>query len=595
MTSKYTERINAMRGLMDAAGIAAVVVPQSDPHLSEYLGPHWQVRRWLSGFTGSAGDLVITADKALLWTDSRYFLQAARQLEGTGIELMKTALPGTPTITGWLCSNLPDGSTVGIDGMLFPSPEVEEMKKAFAPKDIRLDCYFDVIDKIWTDRPTLPQDKIFIHDKQYSGRTAGEKMADILDFAESHHADSTFISALDEIAWTLNIRGNDVRHTPVATAFLYLSHPRKILFISESKLDDETRAYLLAFGLEIRDYGQAVEFLESLSPESRVLVEASHTAGGIMDILGDRAVIADVSPVARLKAVKNEVQIAGIRQAMVRDGVALVKFFMELEERLDKGISTTELDVARILHNCRAAGKGYFDESFGTIAGYGPHGAIVHYEADTDSDAVLERKGLLLLDSGAQYLDGTTDITRTVCLGTPTGDERRDFTLVMKGHIALAMMVFPAGTRGTQLDVIARQYLWKEGMTYLHGTGHGVGHFLGVHEGPQSIRLNWVDTPLEPGMVTSNEPGLYRENVHGIRCENLVLCREAMTTDFGTFLNFETLTLFPFDRSLFDLKMMSAEEIEWINAYHRSVYERLAPALENESQRAWLAEKTNAL
>lgn len=591
----YTERIEALRGLMKEAGIAAVIIPQADPHLGEYLAPHWQARRWFSGFSGSAGDLVVTLSAALLWTDSRYFLQAADQLTGSGIELMKDGLEETPSITAYLCSSLKAGDKVGVDGMLFSAPALQQMADTLAKHGIALDCHYDVVDKLWTDRPALPDGKIFIHDEKYAGRSARLKMADILDRADSEGATAAFISALDEIAWTLNIRCNDVRHTPVATAYLYISPALKVLFISPAKLTDETVAYLEAQGVETQPYGEVAAFLQALPEHHKVLIDPAHTSGAVVDILGLRSVRTDVSPAAVMKSVKNDVQLDGVRHAMVRDGVALVKAFMELEERICKGVPTTEIDVDGLLHKYRSAQPLFFEESFGTIAGYGPHGAIVHYEATPDTNATLAPEGLLLVDSGAQYLDGTTDITRTIALGTPTEQEKHDFTLVMKGHIALGSTVFPAGTRGAQLDAIARQFLWKNGLSYLHGTGHGVGHFLSVHEGPHSIRLNNVEAPLRPGSITSNEPGVYREGVHGIRCENLVLCVPVMETEFGSFLGFETLTLFPFDRTLFDLSIMTPEEIAWVDNYHATVRERLTPALTTEAERTWLAAKTAPL
>ena len=591
----YTERLAAFRAEMKAAGVDAAIVPQADPHLGEYLASHWQVRRWLSGFTGSAGDLVVTADKAALWTDSRYFLQAARQLEGSGIELMKDGLAETPDIITWLCTVLPAGSTVGLDGMLFTMPQVEDMAARLAAKGIKLDSRFDVIDRLWLDRPALPDGKIFIHDEKYAGESARDKMAKIMAEAGAAGAQAVLMTALDEIAWTLNIRCDDVKHTPVATAFLFLGDGAATLFIDPAKLTDETVAYLASQGVETRGYGDIKAFLAALPADETVMADTSKSSAALIEILGDRVKDSGITTAARLKSVKNPTQIAGVHAAMVRDGAALVKAFMELEDRMAKGIPTTEIDVADLLHKYRSRGENYFDESFGTIAGYGPHGAIVHYEADEELKATLRPEGLLLVDSGAQYLDGTTDITRTICLGTPTADERRDFTLVMKGHIALATSVFPEGTRGAQLNVLAEQYLWKNGLCYLHGTGHGVGFFLSVHEGPHSIRLNWVDAPMLAGSITSDEPGLYREGVHGIRCENLVLCTEKKTSEFGRFLGFEVLTMFPFDRALFDKSIMTAEEIEWVNNYHATVYERLLPALTTPAEKEWLAEHTKAL
>ena len=591
----YTERLTALRAEMKAAGVDAVIIPQADPHLGEYLASHWQVRRWLSGFSGSAGDLVVTADKAALWTDSRYFIQDAEQLEGSGVELMKDGLAETPSIGQWLSSQLPKRSTAGLDGMLFTLPRVKTLVDELFKNDIYLKTDFDVIDRLWTDRPALPDGKIFVHEEKYAGESASSKLAKISEEARECGADAVLMTALDEIAWTLNIRCNDVKHTPVATSYLYIRDGKGILFIDPAKLTHETTAYLASQGVVTEAYDAIKDFLRNVGHNELVLVDINSISVALYDILVNNRLVKSPTTAARLKSVKNPVQIAGVQAAMVRDGAALVRAFMELEKRLAEGVETTELDVADLLHKYRSQGENYFDESFGTIAGYGPHGAIVHYEASEESKSTLRREGLLLVDSGAQYLDGTTDITRTVCLGTPTADERRDFTLVMKGHIALASSVFLEGTRGAQLNVLAEQYLWKNGLSYLHGTGHGVGFFLSVHEGPHSIRLNWVDAPLLPGSITSDEPGLYREGVHGIRCENLVLCKECMTTEFGRFLGFEVLTLFPFDRNLFDTSIMSAEEIDWVNNYHATVRERLMPALATDAERQWLTERTAAI
>lgn len=592
MKEQQIKNINSLRAEMAAAGVAAAIIPQADPHMGEYLADHWQVRRWLSGFTGSAGNLVVTADAALLWTDSRYFLQAAEQLEGSGIELMKDGLASTPSVVDWLGANLPQGSTVGIDGMLLSVSDAEAMRADLALYGLSLDTRFDVVDRIWADRPALPQDKVYVHDIRFAGRSAADKISDLLKAVAARRAESIFISALDEIAWVLNIRSSDVRHNPVATAFLYVSPARSVLFIAPEKLDAALLDYLRSQGVEAQPYGSALHFLAALPEAEKVLVDLGRTTISVCETLGQRAVGVEMSPVALPKACKNDAQIAGVRAAMLRDGVALVKAFMEIERRVGVGEHTTELDVVEIVHRSRAEAPEFVDDSFGCIAGYGPHGAIVHYEPTAESASVLRNEGLLLIDSGAQYPDGTTDITRTIALGEPTAEERRDFTLVLKGHIALAEMIFPDDTRGAQLDAVARQYLWKNGMSYLHGTGHGVGHFLGVHEGPQSIRLNYVNVALAPGMITSNEPGVYVEGQHGIRCENLVLCVPAMTTAFGRFLRFETLTLFPFDRKLVDTTIMSDAELDWLNAYHRRVAETLTPALATEAQRQWLAAAT---
>lgn len=548
------------------------------------------MRRWLSGFTGSAGTLVVTESQALLWTDSRYFLQAEEQLAGTGITLMKDGLPDTPSITTYLIQNLQKGNNVGIDGSLFSIIETSNLRSSLEKHGIKLNTGFDAIDSIWTDRPGLPATPVFIHDIKFAGETASDKIEKILADAASQGANAIFISPLDEIAWTLNIRSRDVKCNPVATAFLYLSSEGSTLFIKEGKIDEATAAYLSQSNVGTAPYEEALAFLRALPDNARVLIEASRTSGRVLDTLGSRAVVG-ASPVPMLKAVKNDTQIAGIRRSMEIDGAALVGAFMEIEKMMRQGEPLTELAVSGILTRFRSQQPNYFDESFDTIAGYGPHGAIVHYSASPASSSTVEPHGLLLIDSGAQYLTGTTDITRTICMGEPTEQEKHDFTLVMKGHIALATAIFPEGTRGGQLDAFARQYLWKEGLSYLHGTGHGVGHFLNVHEGPQSIRLNDVPATLRPGMLSSNEPGLYREGIHGIRCENLVLTVPAFTTEFGRFFRFETMTLFPFDRALFETAIMTQEEIDWVNGYHDEVYRRLLPLLTPE-QGEWLREKT---
>jgi len=593
MKKQIVDRLDAFRAEMKKQGVAAAIIPQTDAHLGEYIASHWQVRRWLSGFTGSAGTLVITATEALLWTDSRYFLQAAEQLDGTGIKLMKDGLPETPSITAWLINTLVKGQTVGVDGLLFSATEIDNLRETLGRRGLRLDADFAPIDAIWTDRPELPGDPVFIHDVKYAGRAAADKIRTVLQQTAQQGADALLVADLAEIAWVLNIRSSDVNCTPVATAFLYLAPAGSTLFIKEEKINEEVQGYLAENGVTIAPYSSITGFLESLPENATVLYEPGRTASRLRDALGQRAV-SGASPIAMLKAAKNSVQVECTRRAMENDGAALVGAFMEIEDRMAKGVKLTELDVADILTKYRSQQPGYFEPSFDTIAGYGPHGAIVHYSATEESSVTIEPHGLLLIDSGAQYLYGTTDITRTIAMGTPTAEERHDFTLVMKGHIALAQAIYPEGTRGGQLDALARQFLWKEGLSYLHGTGHGVGQFLSVHEGPQSIRLNDVPYPLVPGMITSNEPGLYRSCIHGIRCENLVLTVPAFKTEFGQFYRFETLTLFPFDRSLFDTSIMTPAEIEWVNGYHAEVRSRLTPHLTPE-QAEWLRAKTEAI
>lgn len=597
MSEIHAKHIDDLRRRMAAEGLDAVIIPQADPHMSEYIASRWQARRWFSGFTGSAGDLVVTPTEALLWTDSRYFLQAAEQLEGSGIELMKDGLASTPSIPEYLLSHPGPHKAVGLDALMFSINGVDALRDALAAEGISLRTDFDATEGLWQDRPELPDGKLFLHQEEFSGASAAAKLELMREDARASKADALLFSALDEVAWLLNIRSNDVKHNPVAIGYLYVDASKgggADFFVSPAKLTPEVEAYLAAQGVAIHPYDSLADFLRALPESTKVAVEAARTTGAVRDILGPRAILARRSPAAMPKACKNDVQIAGVRRAMIRDGVAMCRGLMEIEDRVAAGIPTTEIDVADILHRHRSASPAFFDESFGTIAGYGPHGAIVHYEASPESNATLEPHGLLLIDSGAQYPDATTDLTRTICLGTPTAQERHDFTLVMKGHIALARMIFPDDTRGAQLDAIARQYLWHEGLSYLHGTGHGVGQFLGCHEGPQSIRLNYVDTPLQPGMITSNEPGLYREGVHGIRCENLVLCVPAMETEFGRFLRFETLTLCPFEPALFETSIMTEEELEWLNDYQARVRELLTPELDKATAE-WLAEKTRPI
>ncbi len=589
----FTQRINALRQAMKSQSIDAMIIPRTDAHLSEYISDHWHVVRFLSGFTGSAATMVVTLDKALLWTDSRYFLQASQQLAGTGIELMKEGLPDTPDIPSWLCQNLHKGNTVGIDGMTMSIDGCAALAESLAAKGINIRVDFSPIDPIWTDRPSLPADKIFVHDIKYAGEDAKSKISRVLANVAQSGASTAFLSALDEIAWPLNIRSNDVPDNPVATSFLYLSPKGSTIFVDPVKMTPEVEAYLKAADVQVMPYTAVKSFLGTLADDEKMLMSATQNAVELAHIAGDR-VVKGKSPVAMLKAVKNDIQLAGTREAMKRDGVALVYSFMEIEKRLASGAKLTEMDVAEILTRRRSEQPLYFEDSFATIAGFGAHGAIVHYTADEQSNAEIKGDNLLLIDSGANYIDGTTDITRTIAIGTPTAEMKHDFTRVMQGHIAISTAVFPAGTRGHQLDAMARMPLWKEGKSYLHGTGHGVGHFLNVHEGPQSIRLNDTMAPMLPGMITSNEPGIYLSDRYGIRCENLVLTVPKMTTEFDDFYAFEELTLFPFDLRLFDTSIMSDEEIAWVNDYHATVRERLTPMLDAEGA-AWLEEKTRPL
>lgn len=571
---------------MQAEKADAFIIPSTDPHMSEYVAPHWQSREWISGFTGSAGTVVVTRDKAGLWTDSRYFLQAAQQLEGTGIDLYKEMLPETPSISEFLCQELEAGSTVGIDGYVFSMLDARQLRKELASKQIELKSMADPMDSIWTDRPALPQAPACIYGTQYAGRTCREKLEDIRQEMKQAGAQALLLPALDEIAWTLNLRGSDVHCNPVVVSYLLIGEEEAHYFIEPQKLTPEVKAYLEGNRVTCHAYTDLLPYLRQLKA-STLLLTPGKTNQAVGEAVPESCrIVEGASPVSLLKAVRNEQEIAGLRKAMQRDGVALVKFLKWLEEAVPGG-QETEISVDRKLHELRAAQPLYKGESFDTIAGYGAHAAIVHYEATPETDVPLQPHGFLLLDSGAQYLDGTTDITRTIALGPLTEEEKTDYTLILKGHIDLAMAVFPEGTRGAQLDVLARMPIWQHRMNFLHGTGHGVGHFLNVHEGPQSIRMNENPVALRAGMLTSNEPGVYKAGSHGIRTENLVLTVPAGEGMFGRYLKFETVTLCPICTKGIVRELLTQEEADWLNQYHRTVYEKLSPDLDEE-ERHWL-------
>lgn len=577
-----------MRAFMQNEGIQAFIIPSTDPHLSEYVAPHWKSREWISGFTGSAGTVVVTAKEAGLWTDSRYFLQAAQQLEGTEMELYKEMLPETPSIPAFLGTKLQKGDTVGIDGKMFSATEVEQLQEELAKNDISVKSVPDPMDGLWADRPPMPEAPAFVYETRYAGKSFAEKLALIRQRMEKAGAEALLLSALDEIAWTLNLRGSDVHCNPVVVSYLLIETDGVHYFIQPQKVTAELATYLKENGVAIHSYEDIEYFLDNLQAES-ILANPAKTNYAIYSaICPDCRIIREASPVTLLKAIRNEQEIKGIHAAMQRDGVALVKFLKWLEDAVPAG-QETEISVDRKLHAFRAAQPLYMGESFDTIAGYKEHGAIVHYEATPETDVPLKPEGLLLLDSGAQYLDGTTDITRTIALGALTEEEKTDYTLILKGHIALAMAVFPEGTRGAQLDVLARMPIWKRHMNFLHGTGHGVGHFLNVHEGPQSIRMNENPVALQAGMVTSNEPGVYKAGSHGVRIENLVLTVPAGEGMFGNYLKFETLTLCPICKKGIVTELLTNEEIDWLNDYHRMVYEKLSPDL-NPDEKEWLKE-----
>jgi Xaa-Pro aminopeptidase len=581
---------------MKAADIKAFIAPTTDPHAGEYTPEYWKTREWLSGFTGSAGTVVITADKAGLWTDSRYFLQAEKQLEGSGITLFRAGLPETPTLTEWLCSELAEGDCAGIEGEVFTASEAKSLIRSLTKKGLKVNTDFAPHKQIWNDRPPLPANPCFILPEQISGKSCREKIEEILNLMEKEEADVTILAALDSIAWLFNLRGSDIEYNPVCLSYAAISKEETVLFINPAKLTEEVAKELVNQGVRLADYEKITTYASRLPKGKKVLLDLNKINYLLYSLIPAECKICEVAvhPADSLKGVKNETEIEGVRRAMIKDGAALVKFGMWLENALANGEKISELSVEEKLHEFRGEQEDFVGESFATIAGYGPHGAIVHYEADSESDAEIRPEGLLLLDSGGQYLHGTTDITRTYALGKISGEIRKDYTCVLKGHIDLASARFPKGTVGMQLDVLARQHLWRENANYLHGTGHGVGHFLNVHEGPQSIRMNYNPAKLEPGMITSNEPGIYRAGKYGVRIENLLLTVESGESEFGGFYAFETLTLCPIDKKPIDKSLMTKDEINWLNNYHKTVYEKLSPVL-NEEEKRWLKTKTEEI
>lgn len=583
------EKIQSLRTLMQSENIKACIIPSTDPHISEYPPAHWKTREWLSGFTGSAGTIVVTLEKAGLWTDSRYFLQAEKQLKNSGIELFKTGLPRTPTPFDLLASELSPGDCVGIEGAVFAASEAQSFKENLSKKGLKIRADFAPCSLIWEDRPGLPDCPTFVLPERFSGKSCREKIKEVREALKKNNADITILAALDSIAWLFNIRGNDVAYNPVCLSYAVVSEKETVLFIQQGKITDEVAGYLHSQGVAIAGYYQITGYIQSfaLRPSPfAVLIAPSKINYALYSAIPDNCVKIEmpIHPVDALKSVKNETEIAGIRNAMRKDGVAMVKFLTDLEKTLASGEKISETTIAEKLRRYRSEQEYYAGESFGTIAGYGLHGAIVHYEADAESDAEILPEGLLLIDSGAQYFDGTTDLTRTLALGAVSDDMKKDYTAILKGLIALSTACFPRGTAGMQLDVLARQFLWQNGTNYLHGTGHGVGHFLNVHEGPQSIRTNHNPATIEPGMVTSCEPGIYRSGKYGIRIENLLLTVVHQTSDFGEFYTFETLTLCPVDLKLINFPLMSQSETDWLNNYHRKVYEQLSPFLTEEEK-----------
>lgn len=589
MENTNQQRIQALRRKMLEASVHAYIIPTTDPHISEYTPSRWKTRAWLSGFTGSAGTVVVTRDKAALWTDSRYFIQAEEELQGSGIRLFKMALPGTPSIQEWIASELHSGETVAFEGEVYAAHEAKLLQGFFVQQGLQVDPDFAPFDAIWEDRPSIPRNPLFELPEAFSGKPVREKIQELLQSLKQQGANTTVLATLDAIAWLFNIRGNDVEYNPVAVAYAVVSEKEAVLFVNPEKLTQEVAEFLQAQGVILADYAKFYTYLSRFNDSSAVLVTPSKVNYKLYTAIPKACTLieTDVHPVDHMKAIKNETELSGFRHAMKKDGVALVKFLIWLEEALAHNLPVTELAVSKKLYELRSEQPLFFGESFSTITGYGEHGAVVHYEATEASNSTIRPEGLLLVDSGAQYFDGTTDITRTVACGPLTEAMKRDYTNVLKGHIQLAMIEYPAGTVGMQLDILARQFLWKTHSNYLHGTGHGIGHFLNVHEGPQSIRMNYNPVTLLPGMITSNEPGIYRQGQYGVRIENLILTTKTGSCEYGDFYGFETITLCPIDKSPILTDLLTKEETDWLNTYHQKVYDELSGSL-NETEKAWL-------
>ena len=592
MKQTIQERLTILRQLMKEQGIHAFIFPSSDPHNSEYVAEHWKGREWISGFNGSAGTAVVTLKYAALWTDSRYFIAAAEQLTGTEYLLMKDRLPDTPSISEWIAQELSDceSPVVGVDGTVNTyaclCELINELNIATFVTNL------DPLATVWNDRPSIPNDKMVLHPLEFAGEPTTSKINRIREYLQAHHADGLLITALDEIAWTLNLRGKDVHCNPVFVSYLLISQDSVTFFVNEEKLPDDVRNYLLGEAVSVEPYEAVLDKVKGYKGR-RLLMDPTSVNYNLVTAVDKTKRILAVSPIPMMKAVKNKTEQDGFRAAMLRDGIAMVKFLAWLKPAVEAG-GQTEITLNEHLTALRAEQPLFKGISFDTIVGYEAHGAIVHYEATPETDVPVKPYGLVLIDSGAQYQDGTTDITRTIALGSLTEEQRRVYTLVLKGHIQLDMCRFPDGACGSQIDAIARESMWREGYNYMHGTGHGVGSYLNVHEGPHQIRMEWKPAPLHAGMTVTDEPGLYLEGKFGVRIENTLLIVPSETTPFGKFLKFETLTLAPIDTTPIIQDMLTPEELTWLNNYHHRVYETLSPYLE-KNEKKWLEEVTRPL
>lgn len=590
---KSPEKIQALRAVMARHQMAAYLIPSSDPHQSEYVAPRWQTRFWLSGFSGSAGTVLVSMEAAGLWTDSRYFIQAEEELAGSGIELQRQKVPHAPEHVDWLASHMQSGSKLGFDGRVVSLATARYLERKLSPKGIQLEASHDLPGTFWEDRPEMPESEIADFSEAYAGKSRQEKLALIRTWLENNNADAVLLIALDDIAWTLNIRASDVDYNPVCLSYLLVRQDSAQWFVGTERVNETLQKKLDAAGVEVEDYTAVETQLHRFPASKKLAVDPATLSFYFYELLSGKDLKELPSPVTSLKSIKNETEIRHYREVMKKDGVALLRLFRWLDETL-KTRGVTEVEIGSQLAAFRAMQPNYRGESFSAIVGYKGNGAIIHYHALEESCSTVQAEGILLLDSGGQYLEGTTDITRTVAMGDPSMEQRQHFTLVLKGMIALSRARFPRGTSGAQLDTLARQFLWQEGLNYGHGTGHGVGFYLNVHEGPQGFATSAVtsrgSTAFLPGMVTSNEPGFYRTGEYGIRIENLILCVEGKSTVYGDFLCFETLTLFPIDRRLLQFDMLTEEETAWLNNYHQQVLDGMLPLL-NDDERSWLRQQ----
>lgn len=585
-------RISSLRGLMKERGIDAFIIPSSDNHGSEYVSDYFRVRQWISGFTGSAGTVVITEKEAHLWVDGRYFLQGEQQIQGTEYVLERIGEPGVKTYAQWICDNVKSGGTVSFNGKVFTVAELHDLERTFREKGIEITPEEDVFDELWKDRPTMPNKKVFIHEDSYTGKTVEEKLALVKEGMNKINANNLLLASLDDIAWLLNLRGGDVECNPVFLSYFLISDSNYTLYIDKEKLNDEIINILGSKSVNIKDYNDVAADLKLV--KGTITFDPAKTNVWLKKAINEEVNIVERRNITTdLKARKNPTELKNIENAHVKDGIAMVKFIKWVKENVNNN-EITEISAADKLERFRAEGKDFIDISFDTIAGYGPHGAIIHYKASEESNSKLQPKGLFLVDSGAQYLDGTTDITRTIALGQLTDEEKIDYTLVLKGHLNLLTAVFLEGTPGCSLDILARRALWSKGLDFKHGTGHGVGYLLNVHEGPQGIRRELNPVALEEGMIVSNEPGVYKAGKHGVRIENLIAVQSKEKNEFGKFMCFKNLTLCPYELDAIEISLLTDEEKGWLNDYHKNVFDTLSPYL-SEDEISWLKNSTKAI